>query len=830
MPVDERHVRAARALNIEPEIVRELEITRAIDPDRLAEAGEYLLERVLRRMQYTDLVTARERFRQRQQRTEEGVVPENALSKALAQLDSIRARTAMQGRVAGLPCGTSVAPHALLPPRAGLTTGGAGWKSLGPGNIGGRTRSLVVHPTNTNTMWAGSVGGGVWRTDDAGVSWRPVDDFLANLAISTIVIHPANPNVLFAGTGEGFSNADALRGGGIFTTDDGVNWRRIPTTDRPEFDRVTRLAISSDGKVLLASTPGGIWRSEDAAHVTWARVCPEPIADVDFDPTNSERAVAGGLSTGHVFFSDDGGRNWKAAATNGVDWGGRVELAYAIANPMVVYASVDRMGGQIWRSLDGGQSYLQRETRRADGTPIAYLGDQGWYDNVIWAGDRSNEDFVIVGGVDLWKSSDGGDTIVDISAWFNASITSNGSAHADQHCITAAPGFDGSTNKTVFFTNDGGIFKTDDVFTVGNDADRISGWQELVNTYEITQFYAGAGNPTSGIIIGGTQDNGTIRFDPANGAQQWTSIFGGDGGWCAADPSDPNYFYGEYVYLNIHRNDSGGLQQSDFISGNFWNAAVGRWEWKPEPYTITDARNQDALFIAPFVLDPNDPNRIFAGGASLWRTNDAKTPNTNATGPKWERIKTSAGAFISAIAVARGNPDVIWVGHDNGQIFMTTNGTSNLPSWSRVGSAILPGRQCTSIVISAADPAIVHVTFSGYSRSNLWQTTNSGATWIDLGASLPEVPVRAITFHPDNAAFVYAGSEVGIFASEDGGLTWSPTNEGPTNCSVDDLFWMDKRLICATHGRGMFEIDLSAVSAPAKTTPVKKKRRRSAGS
>ena len=134
-------------------------------------------------------------------------------------------------------------------------------------------------------------------------------------------------------------------------------------------------------------------------------------------------------------------------------------------------------------------------------------------------------------------------------------------------------------------------------------------------------------------------------------------MFGGDGGWCAADPTDPNVFYGEYVYLNIHRNTDGGASDDvdgdRYISGQFWNVPARRWDWKPIPFTITDAKNRQALFIAPFVLDPNEPNRILGGGVSLWRTNDAKTPNTPARGPSWAAIKPSAGPPISAIAIAR---------------------------------------------------------------------------------------------------------------------------------------------------------------------------------
>jgi hypothetical protein len=450
------------------------------------------------------------------------------------------------------------------------------------------------------------------------------------------------------------------------------------------------------------------------------------------------------------------------------------------------------------------------------GAAAPYLGDQGWYGNVIWAGDPTDEDLVVVGGINLWRSTDGGNEITEISTWWAPD-----SVHADHHAIVSHPSYDGVGNRTVFFGNDGGMFTAVDLASVGNEAQPpyVSGWSELVNNYGVTQFFSGAGHTTSGKIIGGAQDNGTLCFDPALGAEQWKVIFGGDGGWCASDPTDPKIFYGEYVFLNIHRNTDGGttddVDGNRYISGQFWNPAISDWGWKPVPFRIPDAMTSQALFIAPFVLDPNQPNRLLAGGLSLWRTNDAKTPNTFSAGPSWHSIKPSAGAPISAIAVASGNSDLIWVGHRNGMVFRTTNGTATAPTWQRVGatapSPLRPQRYCTCITIHPADPETVYVAFGGYEPDNLWMTRDGGATWTNPAAPLPAAPIRAIAVHPRRTDFGYIGTEVGVFASEDAGVSWSPTNDGPTNCSVDDLFWMDETLVCATHGRGMFRIDLSVV-------------------
>jgi hypothetical protein len=168
------------------------------------------------------------------------------------------------------------------------------------------------------------------------------------------------------------------------------------------------------------------------------------IADVRCHPTKAAEAAAGGLENGTAYYSANGGKTWKAA-THAKPWTGRVELTYAVKNPAIVYASVQMQDGEIWASSDGGRTYGRRDTQIASGHPAPYLGDQGWYGNVIWAGDPTDERFVIVGGVDLWKSTDGGNTLAPISTWYDPK-----SAHTDHHVIVARPDYDGHTKRTVF--------------------------------------------------------------------------------------------------------------------------------------------------------------------------------------------------------------------------------------------------------------------------------------------------------------------------------------------------------------------------------------------
>lgn len=705
-------------------------------------------------------------FRNLQLQDENKFIPADGLSKAATHVKAMRAFKAKT--------------NLIKPNVAGIDSGS--WTSIGPGNIGGRVRALVIHPTTPDTMWLGSVGGGIWKTTNGGTSWTPLDDFMTNLAVSTLIIDPTDPDILYAGTGEGFFNADGIRGAGIYKTiDGGANWSQLANTANSNFYYVNRLAISPDSSTILAATRTGIWRSLNGGSTWTEESTLNNFLDVNFNPGDSNLAIASGYN-GLAYYSTNGGNTWTQSSgipktDNGFQ---RIEVAYAASAPAVVYASEYRVDStlptvsQIWKSIDGGQTYVNTNST---GT---FLGGQGWYDNIIWV-DPTDPTTIIVGGIDLWRNNNNGTApLTKISQWFSAP----NSAHADHHNIVAHPDFDGITNKTVFFTNDGGIYKTSDVYTVGP----TSGWTELNNNLAITQFYGAAGHAGSSRVVGGTQDNGTLYY--TGDAEAWTAPFGGDGGWSAYDPVDQNYFYGEYVYLQIHRNSSGGMFSSSYIYSGISDAGSG----------------STSNFISPFVLDPNNANTMLAGGISLWRSTSVKSS------PNWAAIKSpvTGNSKISAIAAAPGNSDIIWVGHNDGFIYKTINGTISSPDWNRFDNTAptLPSRYVTRITIDPNDNEIVYVTFGGFSADNVWRTINGGTNWTDVTGSgmtgLPNVPVRSLVINSTNSNLLYAGTEVGVFASNDSGATWSPSNDGPANVSVDELFWMGSNLVAATHGRGLF--------------------------
>jgi hypothetical protein len=467
----------------------------------------------------------------------------------------------------------------------------------------------------------------------------------------------------------------------------------------------------------------------------------------------------------------------------------RTEVAYAKGSPDVVYALVDANKGILLGSADGGATFTTTYEHRS-GIP-ALAATQGWYDLALWANPCDASD-VIAGSVELFRSRDGGRSFSGIS---------NGRIHPDHHVVVEHPDFDGTTNRTVWFGNDGGVWRADVTTLDGLNAN----YQPLNNQLAITQFYGAAGNATSGVIVGGTQDNGTLRYTPAGGPGGWNSMYGGDGGFAAADPSDPNYFYGEVQYLQLHRSTDGGRSSRFIFQG------------------ISDA-GYNANFIPPFVLDPNNPGRMLAGGASLWRTDDVK-----AMSPSWQAIKSPIAVgfpgqqFISAIAIAPGNPDVIWVGHNNGELYQTVNGTAAAPTWIRINpSAPFPRRFITRVVVDPSSASTVYVCFGGFIDANIQKTTDGGASWSNAageGATkLPAAPVRDVEVARASPNSLWAATEVGVFQSTDGGVTWDVSDSGPANVSVDELFVMGDSLVAATHGRGLFRTPLP--EAPPQTATV----------
>ncbi|MFO7615076.1 MAG: hypothetical protein R6W71_10600 [Bacteroidales bacterium] len=700
-------------------------------------------------------------------RSEDGTIPLNALVEAKQHIDQMP-----QSRDAGI----------------------WNWTWLGPGNIGGRIRTIAINPSNTNIILVGAVSGGIWRSTNGGSSWSPMNDFMASLAVTSIVFDPTNSNIVYAATGEGFYNSDALPGAGIFkSTNGGISWTQLSSTNNANFRWVNRLDHHpGNANILYAATrdPHRVWKTLDGG-ITWTQMLTSSSAvfDVKVHPNLPQYVIAG--CANNVYLSSNSGSSWThqtTGATNKLPNNPeRCEVSFCASNNGRIYVAMELNEGEVWRSNDYGATWSQRSS-------TGYMASQGWYNNAIWV-CPSNSDYIIVGGIDLFRSTNGGTSFTKISRWQNYH---NGgpanSAHADQHIIISPPDFHLTDNPVVYVGNDGGIQKMNDFWTVSE----TSGWVNLCGvTLGIVQFYGGAAAPDGSVIVGGTQDNDKLRYRPSgswSGTAGWYQAHTGDGGFSAVNYNNTSIIYGEYVRLVIKKSTNGGDSYSNAISG------------------LSDAGTSRALFIAPFSMDPNDPTRLIAGGKSIWRT-------TNSAG-SWTRIRDSiSGNFpkCSAIDIADGNSGLIWVGYQDGHVAYTTGGTTTNPSWTRVDNSSpgLPNRYVTDIAINPFNHQEVFVTFGGYELNSVWFTSNSGASWEQRTGTapdnLPALQVNTVRFHYASSNWVYIGTDLGVFASENKGISWSLEprytlvgHEGPVNTEVSELFWQGDNLIAATYGRGMY--------------------------
>ena len=710
------------------------------------------------------------------------------------------------------------------------------WAPVGPGNIGGRTRAIVIHPTTPTTMWAAAVAGGVWKSTDGGQTWAPLDDMMANLAVVSLALDPTNPDVLYAGTGEGFFNGDFVRGAGIFkSTNGGATWTQLVDTTDSDFFYVSDIVVSAGNSAhVYAGTRAGVFRSLDGgvsfdkvAGVTPANGCLDLAIRTDVLATDTVFAACGTFAQSTIYRNVDAGGagTWNAVYTTPDGNGGRASLAIATSAQGTIYALFANRTTHglhsLVRSTSGGDpgSWVVRADPSSTNpinrvllsnpvfalcvTPPQFF-NQGWYDNVV-AVDPVNPDIVWVGGVDLFRSNDGGLNF-GIASWWWLDPGAPDYNHADQHAIVFDPRYNGTTNTTMYTGNDGGIHRTTNarapVSTDFNDACVESGmanqvnWTTLNDGYSVTQFYDGTPYPNGDTYFGGSQDNGTIRGAVGGGCQNWNEILGGDGGSVAVDPTNTDVLFAENTGLSIRKSTNGGASFNPAVSGIV---------------------NDDGfLFIAPFHLAEADPQVLFTGGFFLWRT-------TNQAGT-WTRASalTPGDGSVSAVTTHPANGNLALAGMSDGFILRQNAALSSGPTttWDSVQPRT---GYVSSLTYDPIATNVAYATYSTFGGVHVWKTVDGGATWSAHDGSgdsaIPDIPVHDLVVNPSDTNHLYAGTDLGVFVSLDGGLTWTRENSGLANVVVDDLDILDVggklNLYAFTHGRSAYRVAIGTSPPPA---------------
>lgn len=723
------------------------------------------------------------------------------------------------------------------------------WTSLGPGNAGGRIRALVIHPLDPNIMYTAGVAGGVWKSVDGGGSWFPLTDFLPNIAVNALAMDPSNFDVLYAGTGEGYNNRGRVRGAGIFkTTDGGATWTRLENSNRSTLWYVNRIVVSkADPNRVYAATWTGIYRSLNAGQsftqvlsISNALGCQDLVIHTE-ENVDTLFAACQGSPQGSIYRNTNAGGDgaWQAVFT--AQHMARVALAIAPSRPRTIYAIAEssmpgacpgspgaRPPGQcfrlgllaLWRSTEGGDpdTWEERTSNQSE-NPInpglltnsqGYYRDlctggvktfssQGWYDMAI-AVDPFDAEIVWVGGIDLFRSNDGGANFGMASFW-NAARDTPSWVHSDQHLIVFHPNYNGDSNQAVYVVNDGGVFVTQNARAeVANGAQgpcRSTNtqvrWANLNNNLGVTQFYHGTVFPGGHAFIGGTQDNATQLGLAADGPNRWNYLIGGDGGYVAVNPRDPRIVFGATTNLSLRRSDNG---TATFVSATSGIA---------EPSSNFD-------FSAPYRLDPQEPERMWIGGRSLWRSPDSARTWTKAS------AELNANSAVNAIAISPVDPNRILAGTRDGRVYRTDQGLTS--DGDTVFESVRPRAAgvVSSLEFHPTNPNIAWATYSNFNSAtsdrHVYKTEDGGATWTGLDgtgdSAIPDLPVHHVLAHPENPETLYAGTDLGVFVSLDGGASWAREDLGVPYTTVETLV-LEKSgsgyyLFAFTHGRGAYRV------------------------
>jgi photosystem II stability/assembly factor-like uncharacterized protein len=678
------------------------------------------------------------------------------------------------------------------------------WTELGPAPIAsgpytGRVAAIATSASDANLYYVGGADGGVWRTEDGGVSWRAVGDGLPTTAVGALALDPQDHDVVYVGTGEAnFANHCRYGLGFARSRDGGQTWsvsgeqafagrcfsriRVDPQNRTVLYAGITHAggfpARAAARNHPLANGPLGVFKSTDAG-ATWVQLAgglPTTVSatDVALDPQNPQVVyVAVGDIFGNpangVYKSTDGGATFVELGgglpTANV---GRITLAIAPSQTSTIVASVvracDAVGNNgatlnVYRSTDAGASWSAIN-------PGSYQATYGWYlcTSAIAPASPST---ILVGGLELRRTTNAG------GSW--STVTP---PHVDIHALE----FDAAGR--LLCGDDGGIHRSSNFGT---------SWQAINGNLGLVQFYAGISldpsDPT--VVYGGSQDNGTLMRD----AGGWVTVLGGDGGYTSIDSTGTRVFAEFQGTGNLYASINGGSFQP-----------IG---------TGLTGRN---CFLPPHEVHPLDPLLMIYGTERLFRS----TNGGNTWSPVSPDLTGGGSAAISGLAFAPSDANTVYVLTNDGRVQTTANGGQ---SWQLrlTGIATWP-RTRRPFAVHPGDPRQVWLAVAGFGGEKLLASESGGADWFAATGDLPDLPANAVAVHtqPAGPPIVYLGTDQGVWRSEDSGKHWSRYGVALPNAPVIDLRAdaARGRLVAATQGRGLWEATLSprAVAVPPRQT------------
>ena len=650
-------------------------------------------------------------------------------------------------------------------------TDGSGW------NAGlGRINVVMVDPNNSNTIYVGAPAGGLWKSTNGGNSWSCLTDNQAVLGVSDMEIDPNNSNIIYLATGDGDAS-DTYSVGVLKSTNGGTTW----TTTGLNFQvtqtrRIRRLIMHpTNSNILFAATTNGLYKTSNGGN-SWTLITSNSFQDLAFKPGDPTVVYA----VNDEFYKSTNTGNSFTQITSGLppdNQVNRYKIGVSEDEPSWVYLVCGKQSDStfkgMYRSTNSGNSFtLQANSPNIFGySPTGSdSAGQSWYDLAIVV-DPNDASTMWVGGVNIWKSTDGGVTYTIQTNWTYPNGI--GYTHADIHYLNIY-------NGDLYCGSDGGVFISSD----GGD-----NWTDKSAGLQITQFYRLSTSQTNpSLIIGGTQDNGTNLY---TGSNNWTHVVGADGMECIINPVNANTMFAAIQFGSIRRSTNGGNSFSVVLT--------------------PDQVGDNGGWVTPYVLDPNNPNHIYVGYTELYRS-------TNGGNTFTQLSNLNNSNTLRVVEVCKANSSVIYLGRGS-KVFKSSNGGT---SFTNV-TGNLPNKTVTSIITDPTDADRIWVSLSGYtSGQKVFFSSTGGSSWTNLSTGLPNLPANCLLYREGSSDEIYCGTDVGIYTLSGNSGSWTTFGTGLPNVIVEELeitYSIDK-IRAATYGRGMWEADLPSGCATDAVAPV----------